>query len=78
MRQEVADDLVAAARVEGRLAEEHRQKMNLHAGNRQRLIAGLHVGHHLSVRRIAALLGCSPAVVQKALRVAQSGCSTRR
>jgi hypothetical protein len=68
--EEVVAALVADARNEGRLTEQHRQAMNHHAGRRQQIIRRLSVEHRLSVRGIASLLECSPAIVQKALRVA--------
>ena len=71
MRDEAAiAALVAAAHNEGRLTEQHRQAMIHHAGRRQQIIRHLAVEHRLSVRGIASLLECSPAIVQKALRVA--------
>ncbi|MDQ6617872.1 MAG: hypothetical protein M3083_24785 [Actinomycetota bacterium] len=68
--EEVIAALVADAHNEGRLTEQHRQAMNHHAGRRQQIIRRLAVEHRLSVRGIASLLECSPAIVQKALRVA--------
>lgn len=56
------------ARVAGSLAEQARQGMMERARQRQQAIAQAH--KHASVRRIAAELGCSPSVVQAALRAA--------
>ncbi len=76
--EEAIAALVADAHDEGRLTERHRQAMNHHAGRRQQIIRRLAVEHRLSVRGIAALLECSPAIVQKALRVAKRQDTTDR
>jgi DNA-binding CsgD family transcriptional regulator len=62
------EKLLEVARSEGLSAEASRLQMMEHAARRQKAVLDLTVEHGLSVRRIAVELGCSPSVIQKALR----------
>ncbi len=68
-------DALRRARRAGTLVEQARQDMLAHARDRRHAIADAH--RHLSVRRIAAELGCSPSVVQAALRAADTNPEAR-
>ncbi len=70
------ENALQRARLAGKLVEQARQDMLAHAWDRQRAIAEAH--EHLSVRRIAAELGCSPSVIQAALRAPDAGPEDRR
>lgn len=70
------EDALRRARSAGTLVEQARQDMLAHARDRRHAIADAH--RHLSVRRIAAELGCSPSVVQAALRAADTNRGVRR
>jgi len=65
-----ANDALLDARRHGSLAEQARLAMLNHAKARRSAILAAH-RTGMSVRRIAQELGCSPAVVQAALRLAR-------
>ncbi|GAA1395940.1 helix-turn-helix domain-containing protein [Catellatospora coxensis] len=71
----MTDDRVAHALVDARrhggLAEQARMAMLEHAKARRNAILAAHRAG-MSVRRIAEELGCSPTVVQTALRIARA------
>lgn len=59
--------LVDAARQQGEHTEDLRQQMLTAATERARLVHQLHTQHGLSVRHLAALLGVSGGIVQRAV-----------
>jgi DNA-directed RNA polymerase specialized sigma24 family protein len=63
-------EALAEARRHGDLAERARQAMVEHARARRAAIWSAHCAG-LSIRRIAAELGCSPTVVQSAVTAAR-------
>jgi DNA-directed RNA polymerase specialized sigma24 family protein len=69
MIDSVAEALLAARR-HGGLAERARLAMLEHAKARRSAILAAHQAG-ISIRRIADELGCSPTVVQAALRIAR-------
>lgn len=67
--QAALDDALARARAAGATTEQARQQMLASARERQQAIA--EAVEHASVRRVAAALGCSAAVVHAAVRAAR-------
>jgi DNA-directed RNA polymerase specialized sigma24 family protein len=65
-----AVEALAAARRHGGISEQARLSMLEHARQRRAAILKAHL-EGISIRRIAEELGCSPAVVQSAIRAAR-------
>jgi DNA-directed RNA polymerase specialized sigma24 family protein len=64
------DEALLDARLHGGLAEQARLMMLEHAKARRSAILAAHQAG-MSIRRIAEELGCSPTVVQAAIRIAR-------